>query len=341
MASRITIDGSFGEGGGQVLRSSLALSLITGKPFEIHHIRSKRKKPGLMAQHLTSVNAAVEIGCAKVSGNIIGSTTVIFDPTCINAGNYHFNIGTAGSCTLVLQTILLPLMISDKPSSICIEGGTHNPFAPPYDFLKKAFLPLIQQMGPEVSIQLITHGFYPKGGGKIEVNISPSKELKHFTLCDRGQLITINAIAKVAQLPESIAQRELKTIAKKMNITDNNLHLETINNSNGPGNVVSVEIQSEHCTEVFTEFGKIGVSAEKVASKVARSASQYLLEPVAVGKYLADQLLMPMAMTGKGKFTTLAPSQHTLTNIEIIKKFLDVEFRINHLSEQCVEIEIV
>ena len=160
----ITIDGSYGEGGGQILRTSLALSLVTGKPFSIHNIRAGRKNPGLMRQHLTAVNAAAEIGKAAIKGNSIGSQAFTFNPETIKSGNFHFAIGSAGSCTLVFQTVLPALMISGGPSEIILEGGTHNPFAPPYDFLEKAFLPVINRMGPRVDAVLEKPGFYPAGG---------------------------------------------------------------------------------------------------------------------------------------------------------------------------------
>jgi RNA 3'-terminal phosphate cyclase (ATP) len=163
----ITIDGSYGEGGGQILRTSLALSLVTGKPFSINNIRAGRKKPGLMRQHLTAVNAAAEIGSAAIKGNRIGSQEFTFEPEMIKPGNFHFAIGSAGSCTLVFQTILPALIIAGGPSEIILEGGTHNPFAPPFDFLAKAFLPVINRMGPKVDAVLEKPGFYPAGGGRF------------------------------------------------------------------------------------------------------------------------------------------------------------------------------
>ncbi|KPA15104.1 protein belonging to Uncharacterized protein family UPF0027 [Candidatus Magnetomorum sp. HK-1] len=336
----LKIDGSLGEGGGQVLRSSLALSLITGKPFEINNIRANRKKSGLMRQHLTAVNAAMEIGDATVTGNSIGSTKVTFEPATIKPGNYAFDIGTAGSCTLVLQAILPPLIIADKPSIINLKGGTHNPFAPPFDFLEKVFLPLVCKMGPEISIHLERPGFYPAGGGEMTINITPCKHLEPLHLHNRGNILYKKAIAKVANIKESIARRELKTLAYKLELTDEELHFENIENSMGPGNVVLLEICSEACTEIFTGFGQKGVTAEKVATKVARSALKYLRQPVVAGKYLADQLLIPLAMAGGGIFSTLLPSNHTTTNMEIIKGFLDVHFITKMNTDQYCEIEI-
>ncbi|MBW1800564.1 MAG: RNA 3'-terminal phosphate cyclase [Deltaproteobacteria bacterium] len=335
----ITIDGSYGEGGGQILRTSLALSLVTGKPFSIYNIRAGRKKPGLMRQHLTAVNAAAEIGNAATKGNSIGSKAFTFDPETIKSGNFHFAIGSAGSCTLVFQTVLPALMISGGPSEIVLEGGTHNPFAPPYDFLEKAFLPVINRMGPRVDAILEKPGFYPAGGGRFEVFIKPAG-LQRVDLLERGNIMNKIAFAAVANLPVKIADRELEVVREKLDWSGDLLKVVDGENSQGPGNILTVEIESENIVEVFTGFGERAVSAEKVAIRTIKSVREYLVHNVPVGRYLADQLLIPMAMAGGGKFRTLSPSKHTTTNIEIIKKFLDVKIDIKECDQNQWEIEI-
>ncbi len=335
----ITIDGSYGEGGGQILRTSLALSLVTGKPFAINHIRAGRKKPGLMRQHLTAVNAAAEIGKAAVKGNCIGSQAFTFDPETIRPGNFHFAIGSAGSCTLVFQTVLPALIAADGPSEIILEGGTHNPFAPPFDFLEKVFLPVINRMGPTVRTVLEKPGFYPAGGGRFKVTIDPAG-LSRFDLLERGNIIGRTARAVVANLPVKIANRELKVVREELEWGRELLKVVEVENSQGPGNILTVEIESENITEMFTGFGERGISAEKVAIRTAKSVTEYLASDVPVGRDLADQLLIPMAMAGGGKFCTLSPSKHTTTNIEIIKKFLDVEIDISELDQNLFEIGI-
>ena len=335
----VTIDGSFGEGGGQILRTSLALSLVTGKPFSIHNIRAGRKKPGLMRQHLTAVNAAAEIGRAAIEGNRIGSRTFTFVPETIKPGNFHFAIGSAGSCTLVFQTILPALLMAPGSSVIILEGGTHNPFAPPFDFLVKAFLPLINRMGPRVEAVLEKPGFYPAGGGRFRVSIYPAG-LNRFSLLARGNIINKTARASVANLPVSIANRELKVIHEKLEWEREQLEAVEVENSQGPGNILTVEIESEHVTEVFTGFGEKGVSAEQVAKRAVKSVQEYLSINVPVGRYLADQLLIPMALAGGGKFRTLSPSRHTTTNVEIIKKFLDVQITVSEYDQNQWQIEI-
>ena len=336
----ITIDGSFGEGGGQILRTSLALSLVTGKPFRIEKIRAGRKTPGLLRQHLTAVNAAAKIGQAEVEGVSIGSQQLTFTPGSVAAGEYAFAVGTAGSTTLVLQTVLPALLLASGPSRLTLEGGTHNPFAPPFDFLVKAFLPLLNRMGPRVEAQLERYGFYPAGGGKLSVTIEPTTALTRLELPERGEVKGRLARAVVANLPLRIAERELKIIARKMSWKDEWLRAEGVTNSPGPGNVVTMEIESEHVTEVFTGFGERGVAAEAVADNAVQAARRYLMAEAAVGEYLADQLLVPMAIAGGGMFTAIPPSRHATTNIEIIRKFLEVEIVAAPMSNRVWRIEV-
>lgn len=335
MTEIIYIDGSFGEGGGQVLRSALALSLVTGKAFRIDKIRAGRKKPGLMRQHLTAVNAAVEIGGAVVHGNDIGSKYLEFIPSTVKPGVYSFAVGTAGSCTLVLQTILPALLTASGRSELRLEGGTHNPFAPPYDFLAEAFLPLVDRMGPTITAKLERPGFYPAGGGCFRVTIEPVRALKSLEILDRGRIIKTEARALIAKLSKSIAERELKAVGSKLGWTRELLHVEEVEKTRGPGNVVLIEVQAENIAEVFTGFGMKGVSAEAVGKQAANAAAAWLEAEVPVGPYLADQLLIPMAIAGYGKFRTLPLTKHTMTNIDVIKKFLNVGIEIS-VSEDAV-----
>jgi len=325
----LNINGMLGEGGGQILRTSLALSLVTGKPFTIKKIRAGRKKPGLMRQHLTCVSAAVEVGNAKVEGAHIGSQVLKFEPGSITAGNYHFAIGTAGSCTLVLQSILPALLTADGPSEVTLEGGTHNPYAPSFDFLDQTFLGLINQMGPTVSASLVRPGFYPASGGKFKVEISPAP-LGKIDLTQRGNVLSKTAKAFVANLSENIAAREIKTVKKLLDW--GNCDIVNIPDANGPGNVLTLTVESENITEVFTGFGVKGVTAEKVAKRCAGQVKSYLASDAPVGKYLADQLLIPLAMAGGGSFITQSPSRHTLTNIDVVKQFLDLNINCTQID---------
>lgn len=281
----ITIDGSFGEGGGQILRTSLGLSLVTGQPFRIENIRSGRKKPGLMRQHLTAANAAAEIGDADISGASIGSGALTFTPKGVRPGPHRFSVGTAGSCTLVLQTVLPALLTAGGESCLILEGGTHNPFAPPFDFLESAFLPLLERMGAHVVAKLARPGFYPAGGGRVEVKVSPAGQLEPIELLERGELRRCSARAIVSRLPEKIAERELRSVQKRLSLRDDCIDVQSVH-SNGPGNVVVVEVEHDHVTEVFTSFGQKGVSAEAVGREVASAAAGYLDARAPVGEHL-------------------------------------------------------
>lgn len=336
----LTIDGSFGEGGGQIIRSSLALSLITGKPFRIYNVRARREKPGLKPQHLMAVRAAAEIGCARLDGAAVGSSDFTFVPGEVKPGQYHFAIGTAGATMLVLQTVLPPLMIADAPSMITIEGGTHNKHAPPFDFLQKAFLPLVNRTGPHVSIELERYGFYPPGGGRINVYIEPRSAPARLEIETRGAILNRCARALVVKLPASIAERELAVIREHLGWADEELRVETYTNALSPGNVVMIEIRSGHLTELFTSVGERGVRAETVAEQAAVEAANYLSVGAPVGEHLADQLLIPLALAGGGSYLTGKPSLHTTTNMEIIRKFLDVEIKLTPTDDDVYRIEI-
>src|SRR3984893_259930 len=331
----IRIDGSAGEGGGQMLRSALSLSLATGKAFRMENIRAKRERPGLLRQHLTAVLAAGEIGGAQVEGATLGSKTLTFIPGSVRPGNYHFAVGTAGSGTLVFQTILPALMTTHGPSQITIEGGTHNMQAPPFDFLQKAFLPAINRLGPVVNVSLEKYGFYPAGGGRFTATIEPCERLSTIQLVERGEIERHSAVAIVANLSRSIAQREIDTIAKLMNWDGASREIVETKNSVGPGNIVLIELTS-NAAELFCGFGRIGASAESVASEAVDAARSYLVSGAVAGEHLADQLLLPFALAGGGTFTAQKLYLHSRTNMEIIRYFLPVEFvttQVGHLMK--------
>jgi RNA 3'-terminal phosphate cyclase (ATP) len=338
-SSMITIDGARGEGGGQVLRTSLGLSLVTGTPFRIENIRAGRPKPGLARQHVTAVRAAAQVGRAEVEGAELGSRELVFVPTAARPGDYRFDVGTAGSTTLVLQTVLPALMIADGPSQLRLNGGTHNTFAPPVDFLQRAFLPIVTRMGPRVEVTLDRHGFYPAGGGSIRVDVQPQPRLQRVELVERGKVTRRAAVGMVSQLPLHIAQREVDVVRRRMAWPAESVSAREVDSA-GPGNVVVVEIQSEHVTELFTGVGKRGVPAEKVAAGAVREARRYLEAGVPVGEHLADQLLVPMALAGGGTFRTLAPTSHTTTNVETLGRFLDVSVRMEQLDRDVCEVVV-
>ena len=332
-AGMFTIDGSQGEGGGQVLRSSLALSLVLGRPFVIEKIRAGRKKPGLLQQHLTAVLAAADVGCAEVEGAALGSRRLAFRPGPVRPGDYSFRVGTAGSATLVLQTVLPALLLAEGESNLVLEGGTHNPMAPPVDFLEKAYLPLVNRLGPRVELQLVRPGFYPAGGGKFTVRVQPAKQLGRLELLDRGPITSRRVRAMVANLPRQVAERECRAIAQEAGWGEASFSIDEVKGSRGPGNVVMVELETEHVTEVFTAFGQLGVRAEDVAKEALRQAEEYLAAGVPVGKYLADQLMLPLGIgahlgSGGGVFRTMDLSPHATTHLEVLRRFLESDIHV-------------
>lgn len=328
----IEIDGSQGEGGGQVLRTALALSLLTRTPFRIVNIRANRKKPGLLRQHLAAVEAATRIGDAAVDGASLNATTLTFVPQTLRGGEYAFAIGTAGSTTLVLQTILLPLALAPESSTIELEGGTHNPAAPPFDFIAQSYLPLLRRMGADVTIELLRPGFYPAGGGRIRVSITPAAKLARLDLVERGEIIGCRGRAIVANLAYSIAQREARVISETLEWPEDSVDAHTVTGSLGPGNAVSVFVSAEHVTSVFTGFGVRGIAAEKVAHDCAMQTKRYINSGAAVDEHLADQLLLPLAVGEGGAFTTTPLSLHATTNIDVIRRFVPVTIDVEEVS---------
>ena len=339
MSNWVTIDGSEGEGGGQLLRTALTLSLVTGRPFSIDSIRAGRAKPGLLRQHLTAVHAAAKVGGARVSGAEVGSRELAFEPSGLSGGEYHLAVGTAGSATLVVQTLLPALLNARQPSRLTIEGGTHNPYAPPFDFVARTFLPALRRMGASVDARLERYGFYPAGGGCITVAIDPCPSLAPLTLMDRGPT-RVQARAVVASLPEKIGKRELSVVRERLRLDRTDCRVENVDTSVGPGNVLMIVIEGEVVTEVITGFGMKGVTAEKVASDACDEAESYLRSDIPVGIHLADQLLIPMALAGGGSFRTLTPTSHTVTNASVIRRFLDVPIAIEPETPEVCRITV-
>jgi RNA 3'-terminal phosphate cyclase (ATP) len=329
MSDWITIDGSSGEGGGQMLRTALALSLVTGRPFRIDQIRAKRQKPGLLRQHLTAVHAAAAVGRARIAGDDLGSPTLTFEPGAVHGGDYHWSVGTAGSATLVLQAVLPALMTVRERSELTLEGGTHNPNAPPFDFLARTFLPLVGRMGATIDSTLERHGFYPAGGGRFCVSVTPCRELERLSILERGP-VQLTARAMVAALPESIARREASIVRERLGIDRECCHVETVRDSIGPGNIVMIAIEGAAVTEIVTGFGVKGVSAGAVAGRAAEEAATLIAADVPVGPHLADQLLLPMALAGGGEFRTLEPTAHAVSNAAVIRAFTSVPILFAH-----------
>ena len=317
----IKIDGSEGEGGGQIVRNACALSLVTGEPFQISNIRGKRTKPGLMRQHLTAVEAACVISGSECSGLAVGSSELHFRPGRVEPGEYHFAVGTAGSTSLVLQTVLMPLLLASGPSRLILEGGTHNMAAPPFDFVERSFLPVINRMGPRVSGKIIRHGFYPRGGGRIEIDIDPA-QLAAIDCTSRGAFLGYSAQVLLADLPLEIAERMLaRTKHLLPEWSDDAFTVREVPGDQGPGIILMLEARYAEVSEIVSGFGQFGVPAERLAKTSAARMAGYIEATAFAGPYLADQLILPFVLAGGGSYTTVKPSQHLLTAIDIARRF--------------------
>ncbi len=333
----ISIDGSTGEGGGQIFRSALSLSALTQTPIRISKIRGKRRKDGLLRQHLTALRAMKEICNAKVTGDTIRSTEVFFEPGKIKGGDYAFEIGTAGSTSLVLQTLLWPLFFADRASRVEISGGTHNPMSPPFEFLKGAFLPAISELGFKAELELQAYGFAPAGGGKIVASIAPvtALETQHFdhTIDAKGILFTI-----IGQgLPKHVAFNEKKVFEESMPGYQKEVRILNVH-SQGSGNVVLAEIKNSPFPFIAVEFGQRGNAAEKIARKLVNAVEKQIEKGQPVGPHLADQLIIPFALAKGGSFQTNALTPHTLTQIKLVKLFTKINIDIEKKSKKEVHL---
>jgi len=353
----LKIDGSTGEGGGQIIRTALSLSMLTGIPIEITHIRAGRAKSGLMRQHLMCVQASQKISNATVTGAALGSAAFRFTPNAIQSGDYHFDIGSAGSTSLVLQTLLPALLFANTntqvASTVMIKGGTHNPLAPTTDFLQHAFVPALAKLGMQVHIECLQAGFAPIGGGVIKATITPfmrragSEPLR---LTERGELASIALTASVLNLEYDIGKRELAS-AKSTLIdsgVDDTLMTSNINQLDGigEGNTCSALVTHKHGNqthqEMFTLLGEKRTSAEKMGNRLAGLIKRYLLKTDAlVDEYLTDQLLLPLALSGGGEFTARVISQHTETQAWLIEQFLPVDIKFEAIDEQKTLVRVI
>ncbi len=317
----IIIDGSEGEGGGQMLRYACALSLLTREPFTIEKIRAGRDQPGLMRQHMTAIEAACAVGGAECEGLELGSNRITFSPGSVQPGEYRFAVGTAGSTALVLQTLLVPLALAGAPSRLVIEGGTHASMAPPFEFMVRCFLPVFERMGSRVTSTIKRHGFFPRGGGRIEIEVEPAP-LRRIECHERGQPLAQSGTVLFASLDEGIAQRIRKAAMKALpGWEPDSITLRELPADQGPGIAMLLYAPFEHVTEVVSGFGKLGLSAEKIGATAGKRMAGYEASGAFAGPYLQDQLLLPMAIAGGGSFTSVKISEHTRTAAALIERF--------------------
>lgn len=332
----IEIDASQGEGGGQILRTSLALSMCTGQAVSLRHIRAKRPRPGLMRQHLACVQAAQAVSGAQVQGAALGSATLHFEPGPVQAGEYRFSIGSAGSCTLVLQTVWPALLQATQsnagPSRLVLEGGTHNPMAPPFHFIERCYAPLLRRLGAGADLSLRRHGFYPAGGGEMAATLSPAPNgLKPFDLLERGAPEAAYAEVLEAALPAGFAARELQMLADGLGWPPEQLHAPALRPDEGPGHAVMATLRYAHVTELATGFGDRRRGSPPAAESVVQALRAYQASGAALGPHLADQWALPLALAvlqaGQvASYTCTDLSEHATTNFGIIERFLPVRF---------------
>jgi RNA 3'-terminal phosphate cyclase (ATP) len=326
----LEIDGSFGEGGGQVLRTSLGLSCLLNKPFRIFNIRIKRKKPGLMPQHLMGIRALKLISNARVRGDAKGSTELIFEPEEVKAGDYLFDIGTAGSTSLLLQTIILPLIFAKSRSSLSLIGGTHVPFSPLFHYISEVFVPILKKLGIRIETKIESYGFYPKGGGKVRVEIIPSGKIKGMSFLDRGEIKKLRGISGVGNLPLSIAERQKDAALKNLTSEGLKAEIETLSVlTPGQGTFMFLGAETDYCLAGFSSLGERGKRAELVGEEVAKNFLSYYSTSSCLDYHMADQIVLYLAIAQEeSSFTTSEISDHLLTNLWVIDKFLGIQYVI-------------
>jgi RNA 3'-terminal phosphate cyclase (ATP) len=324
------IDGSQGEGGGQILRTSLALSLITSQPFKIVNIRSRRQQPGLRPQHLTSVKAAASIGRSELEGAILGSTELIFRPGKIHPGRYEFNIATAGSTSLVLQTVCLPLSLATSTSNVTITGGTHVPKSPIFEYLDHHWLTFLHRLGLDIHLSLDTAGFYPQGGGQMQARIHSNSSIASLDLVQRGQLHQIRGISAVANLDRRIAERQRDQVLKRLgdHYRLNDIRILDLT-SRFKGTFLLLIAEFEYSQACYSALGELGKPAERVADDAIDAMERFLVSDGAVDHYMADQLLLPLSFAGRpSQIRTSQITDHLLTNADVINSFLPKRIQI-------------
>ena len=335
MSKPIQIDGRYGEGGGQILRTSLALASLLRKPLEIHHIRGGRKKPGLRPQHLMAVKAMASITGGKVIGDESGSMHLFFEPGQIKAGRYSFDVGTAGSTSLVLQTMIPALLFANGVSRVLITGGTHVPWSPCFHYLGEVFAPALAKMGKALALDIERWGWYPKGGGKIKAGVSPVSRLRSTEHAQRGELKEIRVLSAVSNLPMSIGERQRDQLIRRFHSHGfTTPRVEIVNApSLGTGTLVFLASSFQGGRAGFSSLGQKGKRAEEVADDACSDLFQFLASDAAVDEHLADQLILYMALAkGRSSVVTERITTHLKTNMWVVEQFLPVTFRADEIK---------
>lgn len=341
----VEIDGSYGEGGGQILRTALAFSAILNRPVKITRIRAGRKSPGLQPQHLKSIEALATITNAITDGVQIGSEAITFIPKKIVPGDYEFDIGTAGSVTLLLQALLLPLSFSESSSHLVLTGGTHVEWSPPFHYLSEVLFPALASMGIKAKADMKKWGWYPRGGGRIVIEIHPASGIKPVTLTHRGVLKRVYGISAISNLPNHVAERQrdraLKRVEGELNL-EGKIEVRSEMPSMGQGSFLFLVVESERVRAGFSALGRKGKRAEEVADEAVDSLKEYLESGSCIDPHLSDQLVPFMAFAkGASSFTTAKITEHLLTNLWVIEQFLNLSVSISGKRGERGKIDLI
>lgn len=324
MAGPVKIDGSYGEGGGQILRTALALATILGRPLEVSRIRARRKNPGLQAQHLTAVTALAEVAEAEVKGAELGSTALTFRPRRVKGGDYVLDVGTAGATTLVFQALVWPMSLGAGRGQLVIRGGTHVPWSPPFHYLRDVFLPAAGALGLQAGVELLRWGLYPRGGGGIRAEVHPPTQFKPIDLLSRPSPSTVRGISAVANLPKTIGERQRDRAARRLKAEGLAADIEFVEASGmGQGTILFLVLPEGPAPAGFSALGERGKPAEQVADDAVDQLLAFIRSGAAVEAHLADQLLIPMALaSGRSAMTVERITDHLVTNAWVIERFL-------------------
>jgi RNA 3'-terminal phosphate cyclase (ATP) len=344
MSDFLDIDGSMGEGGGQVLRSSLSLSILTQRPIRLENIRAHRDRPGLRPQHLVALRSAARISSGIVRGDRVGSTAISFEPGPARPGDYLFDIGTAGATSLVMQTLLPPLALADGPSTVMIHGGTHVPWSPCFHYLDWHWRPMLGRIGIDFELELQMAGFYPRGGGQIAARIAGGSRVRGVALAGRGRLVRIRGLSAVADLPQEIAERQRKQAVKGLGQLpdDAEIDIETVSlPTRSKGTLLLLLAEFEQSQACFFALGARGKRAETVADEAVDRLAQFLVTGASIDHWMADQLLLPLSLAGEeSHFVTSSATRHLLTNAGVIRMFLPVSIAIDGMPGEPARVRI-
>ena len=320
----IELDGRAGEGGGQILRTALALSALSGRAFRIRDIRAGREKPGLKRQHLAAVRAVADICAARTDGAELGSTELSFAPGKPRGGSYRFDVGSAGSAVLVAQTVLPVLLRADVPAEVVVTGGTHVQFAPTWEFFAESFLPQVRAMGARVEAECEAVGFYPAGGGIVRLRTEPFRDAdaRPFLLEETGPLRRARVCAVVSGIPLAIAEAEAAILEEKFPQLALERDVRKVD-SPGPGNAVWVALEHERVTALASEIGAYDLSRKTVAHRVMNAVRKYVKTGAPVGAHLSDQLAVPIvAFAAEARYVKGKDTPHETTNWDVVRAFV-------------------